>query len=288
MSVLMTTSISNTVFEKIAEEVYNKKCEEEYKKKNPPQAWQKVNFSSIDLPKIAKNSSGKAIHCPDQYVGIVDIKKQGCLHEWYVKWEECYITDDERNQKSDNLCNNDSKVLALVLESPHKKEFDNFFQAGPAKGSTGENIKKYFPQVLFNYLPYKKHKDKIEYDSSKQIPDGKYKVLLINAVQFQCSLGESTTKYRDDIFTNMWNYNVNNDQNVVQDDFKSRLESHSPCVVINCCTKGNFKDKEKDKHLKGLVQKAINDATIPNLLKLRAAHPSSIYFKNGLGFVDEN
>lgn len=76
---------------------------------------------------------------------------------------------------------------------------------GPACGSTGRNIKKYLPSVLFNYLPAINETSRlITYDLNKQIQNGDYCIALINAIQYQCSLGEDTLKYRDKIFSEMW------------------------------------------------------------------------------------
>lgn len=255
-SPIMITSVSSNVFQNIASNVNN----------------------------IA-NGNINTNPCPDQYVGIINIEKNGCVSDWNVGWEKdsIFIKDKtNRQSNSDTLQNKDMAVLAIVLESPHKDEFDNNQAIGPAIGTTGDNIEKYLPEVLFNYLPSIKVDNKIYYAPEDQISNDTYKVLLINAIQYQCSLGEDTKLYRDKIFSEMWK------QANVNQDFIKRLESHKPKVVINCCTKGDFKDTEKDKHLRELVQNEINKyCKGKNILKLRAAHPSSLHFRNGLSKVEK-
>ena len=78
----------------------------------------------------------------------------------------------------------------------------------------------------------------------------------------------------------MWN------ENVVKDSFYNRLNCASPSIIINCCTKGNG-IKEQNKELRYMVQKELNEKFgKSDCLLLRAAHPSSYHFKNGLSWVD--
>lgn len=277
-SPIMETSVQSKVFKNIALNVYN----------NKNQNNQAKSFAQINTTQLAKDSEDNAIYCPDQYVGIININKNGCVSSWNVGWAEESVskkTKKDREKKSKEYKNKKLPVLAIVLESPHQDEFDNKNKqaVGPAVGTTGNNIEEYLPQVVFNYLPAREVDNKTCYAPEDQIPNGTYKVLLINAIQYQCSLGEDTKQYRDNVFSEMWK-NVN-----IRKDFIDRLAFHNPKVIINCCTKGNFKDKEKEKHLRKLVQKEINEySKYKNILKLRAAHPSSLHFGNGLSKVEED
>lgn len=257
-SPIMKTSVSSKVFQNIALNVYNKK--------NPKM--QVISFSQINSAQLAIDNSGHAIACPDQYVGIINIEKNGCVSNWNVGWEKdsIFIKDKTKRQSnSDTLQNEDISVMAIVLESPHKDEFDNNQAIGPAIGTTGNNIEKYLPKEILDYLAR----------GDEKIPSGRYKVLLINAIQYQCSLGTYTNKYRDKIFSKMWKSQNINKENEDKNDFCNRLESHNPKVVINCCTKGKFKNKEIKKHLRKLVQNKISEyCNGKNILELRASHPS--------------
>lgn len=235
--------------------------------------------------------------CEDQYFGIVKIKRL-VQCEWtktplFLKQGKFTKKDKkELNEQRIPLSNNIStqkgvtKTIVIVLESPHTGEFfedENTWSAiGPACGTTGENLYKWLPEVLLNYVPCSVDpKDATAtYNNIKEISDGEYKVFLINAIQFQCSLGKSTTEYRDAVFASMWSDDV-------KASFQERLERCSPNIIINCCTKGhNIKDENNE--LRRLVQEEINTYNKDkNALLLRAAHPSSLYFKNGLFCVDE-
>lgn len=251
---IMVTSVKKQTFEDIASEIYGRE-------KNTTNS----GFSQINLAKLAKASNGNAILCPDQYVGIINIEKNGCVSSWNVGWVDEGISKNDREVKLEKYKQQEFPVLAIVLESPHKEEFgDNHQQAiGPAIGTSGNNLKKYLPQVVFNYLPARKVDNKIYYAPEDQIPNGKYNVLLINAIQYQCSLGEDTKQYRDEIFSAMWG------KDEVRDDFKKRLTSHNPCVVINACTSTGDKDRKSN------VQNAINECQ--SKLNLQSPHPSSWY-----------
>lgn len=249
--ILKVKKACNEIFEEIAVAVYNQKSQN------------KVN--SFACIKTASQVGGKAIACPDQYVGIINIEKNGCVSSWNVGWVDEGISKNDREVKSKEYEKQELPVLAIVLESPHKEEFgNNNKQAiGPAIGTSGNNLKKYLPQVVFNYLPDRTVDNTIYYAPEDQISDGKYKVLLINAIQFQCSLGEDTKQYRDKIFSEMWG------KDEVRDDFVKRLTSHKPCVVINACTSTGDKNRKRN------VQKEINNCGIK--IKLLSPHPSSWY-----------
>lgn len=252
----MVTSVKKQTFEGIASKIYGGE--------NTTYS----GFSQINLAKLAKDTSGNAISCPDQYVGIINIEKNGCVSSWNVGWVEenlSNLSKKDREAKSKGYKKQKLPVLAIVLESPHKEEFDykNKRAIGPAIGTSGNNLKKYLPQVVFNYLPDRTVDNKIYYAPEDQIPNGKYKVLLINAIQYQCSLGEDTKQYRDKIFSVMWK------QLSVRNDFCDRLKSHKPCVVINACTSTGDKDRKSN------VQNAINECQ--SKLNLQSPHPSSWY-----------
>jgi hypothetical protein len=169
--------------------------------------------------------------CPDQYVGVIS------------QFSSSNVDFPERvsvENRPPNL-----RCVVMILESPHIEEFSN--SPGPAKGQTGKLIRKHFLRV----------KGLSEYES--------YGLILMNAVQNQCSLGSPTDCYRDNVFFNAW-------QNGAKDYFIRRLNAlfRTGDVAVNCCTKG----KKKKNELRRLVQQAIPDDKNE---VLRRTHPSSWY-----------
>lgn len=124
-------------------------------------------------------------------------------------------------------------AIILVLESPHTHEFDSDKHGiGPAKGPAGRNIERYLKGILDNY--------------QKVLNLGKrtYDIVLVNAIQLQCSLGCATIYYRDGMFLYHW------EQERYRKDFRDRLKTifKNYCkggIIINCCTKGTHDDSLK-------------------------------------------
>lgn len=160
-----------------------------------------------------------------------------------------------------NMFSNKSNIqkLALVLESPHKNEYDNFYNPlGPANGKTGVNI-----DSKIQNRPFVSNLN-IDYD---------YEVYLMNPVQFQCScynefnnlIGKNPIaretyyverKITSKIFRALFNKNKGN----LRQNFINRLNIYSPDIIVNCCTsfvkdvintiinKIKIQQKNKDKH----------------------------------------
>ena len=142
------------------------------------------------------------------------------------------------------------------------------------------NLREWLPEVLLNYVPciVDKNTYKAKYNSSQDIENGQYAIMLVNAIQYQCSLGKETKYYRDAVFDEMWKEEDGDEQSL-----KVRLEKINPDIIINCCTKGRYTEEEET--IRARVQKVISDNS--KCFLLRAAHPSSLYFKNGLSWVDK-
>lgn len=152
---------------------------------------------------------------------------------------------------------NDFNII-IILESPHKDEYKTAFQH-PALGTTGNNLGKYFDGLL----------DCLD----SVIPQGKIcHVYLMNAVQYQCSLGFEPKVFRNVIFEDIWN-NHNG-----KNDFLERLDRHYPNIILNLCTNPNSLQK--------LVQNAItsqysNNSSVTIVL---GTHPSS-WHKQGNRYI---
>jgi hypothetical protein len=103
--------------------------------------------------------------------------------------------------------------IVLVMESPHIDEFIGDW--GPAKGKTGVQIRRHIATIVA--------------DLGGQLSE----LILVNAIQHQCSLGVPTDRYRDTVFRNLW-------ANGGAADFERRLtQIYRPGdMLFNCCTEG--------------------------------------------------
>lgn len=116
-------------------------------------------------------------------------------------------------------------VIAVVLESPHKSEYTMGLPLGPARGTTGRLFDRKFPKLFSNSI-WNSHFLSATYD-----------VILLNGVQFQCSLGQPLNniinrQVRDNNWIDIFN---NYGGNV---DIVDRLNALNPVLIINLCTKG--------------------------------------------------
>ena len=125
--------ISN-IFKEIAETSINKKEKRALKNK-----------------KIFKRPPYKTERCNDQYVGVLRIERKNARCS---QWIESSLKDKkERNILHQKLKNReDLPTLVIVLESPHKDEYDievnNITEPMPAMGDTGDNIQKLLPKYI--------------------------------------------------------------------------------------------------------------------------------------------
>lgn len=192
----------------------------------------------MDFNAIASRMTGEPCErierrsCPDQYVGsIADIR---AIQEFPLRHPVSERPPDQR-------------CLVLVLESPHIHEFAG--EPAPANGRTGTNISKMLPE-----------------DPQVSTLVG-YGLVLINAIQYQCSLGHQPARFRNKVFVATWNAGG-------KESFKARIASlyRTGDQVMNCCTKGTT--KARCPQLRMLVHAAIGEA-LPHVNILRRTHPSS-------------
>ena len=174
--------------------------------------------------------------CPDQFVGHI--------HE--LSGRETFPVRKPIAARPKEPC------VILVLESPHRDEYVS--KPGgpeapcPANGQTGRNICSHLgrlqaPQYLHSGL------------------------ILMNAVQFQCSLGAAPEIFRDSVFRGVWSSSG-------RADFMQRLRDHyvDGDLILNCCTKG--KADSDGLFLRDLVDEAIREA-IPAAEVKCLPHPAS-------------
>ena len=178
-----------------------------------------VNMHSIEkvIPFYAKKISAatemfNSQICPDITVGYCKGKK---IKTWF--------SIEERKKNKNDLVIKEQwagKTIVVVLESPHKKEYAADY-VSPALGKTGKNLQDKFSDIIREFI-----KD-----------NEQYRIILMNSIQYQCSLGVSTTLYRDNIWLKLW-YKEQLDNN-----FKDRIKEYSPDIVFNFCTQGNHKNE---------------------------------------------
>ena len=204
-------------------------------------AWGKAN----DIINNALTQD-KNIPIPDDYVGSftynTNTSKKSSL--WFHK-----VDRKNKEKKLGKKANPNEYNIVIVLESPHKNEYNTGFRH-PAIGTTGNNLKNYFDSLLDNLKGTIKNSTICH-------------VYLMNAIQYQCSLGYDTSVFRTEIFNSIWKHH--------KEDFLDRLKNFYPNIIINLCTKT---DKLQD-----IVQEKINEFVNNNNNKTislyRGTHPSS-------------
>ncbi len=169
--------------------------------------------------------------CPDQFLGLIGTLLGKPMFPMRVPAQ----------------CRPAGACVLMVLESPHVDEFAD--EIGPAKGATGEMIRQHLTASL----------------GLNGMAD--FGLVLVNAIQHQCSLGANTVVYRDRIFRAVWS-------NGGEEDFRNRIVGlfEPGDVLVNCCTKGN--DFEIHPPLRNLVEESLR-AALPNIESVRRMHPAS-------------
>jgi hypothetical protein len=101
---------------------------------------------------------------------------------------------------------------------------------------------------------------------------GNFGLLLVNAVQFQCSLGRATSEVRDAVFFETWTTGG-------ESEFKSRLRTvyRVDDCIANCCTRGNSRNAAD--HLRTKVHHALVAGLPFGTVVLRRNHPSCWHFQ---------
>ena len=169
--------------------------------------------------------------CPDQYFGPIKDVLQNVDFPFRLPV----------------LQRTNAPCIIMVLESPHADEFID--EPGPAKGFTGEMIRRHLSEAL----------------SVNRLQS--YDLILVNAIQHQCSLGLSTDLYRDQIFRAIWNEGG-------RENFESRMKQlyRKGDIVVNCCTKGN--DYKTKTALRYFVEHEIRK-TLPGVNSIKRMHPAA-------------
>jgi len=215
-------------------------------------------FNKVANNKLGTNANGWAKNkCPDQTVGIVKVEKEATLPPALHPDKRDFCTRESVE------CYKQYNKIIMILESPHVDEFI-CEQPSPAKGTTGRNILTYFGEAC------KLHEEGIKF--------GQYPLILMNAIQYQCSLGYPTEKYRDKTFKTCW-------KEFGKTDFRIRFKAiyREGDIVINACTLGTEKsnpDRVPEKY-EGTLKKMVADVISKkvNDHHFVVNHPS--YWHNG-------
>lgn len=133
--------------------------------------------------------------------------------------------DDIREPEFSPQC----RSILLLLESPHKDEYDDNCikrPLAPANGRTGKNIDQCLSTVLFH----------IHVETGLIEPG--HHVVISNPIQFQTSLyviHEQKIKgkwksLRDSVWQSLWR------EDCIRENFGERLNAYNPSLIINACT----------------------------------------------------
>ncbi len=172
---------------------------------------------------------------PDQLVGQVTFNGNQ-----YIFKNCCLDINNKLNFCRETITNKKKKnhVIIMILESPHKHEFDKNTHTpiGPANGTTGRNIRKKINECICNFISNSKNTNLIDCFKMGE----EFDLILMNAIQFQTSLGHSTKRrsskkiVRDDVFKGMWKHGG-------KEDFLKRLKKYMNLydqggLILNLCT----------------------------------------------------
>lgn len=128
------------------------------------------------------------------------------------------------------ITKNKLPTIILILESPHKDEYDyfpKFTPKAPAQGVTGTQICEKFEQIINNHI------DKLN------LKESEYRIFIINPIPYQTSLFYCHQKklvdnykiIRDLVWEILW------ENGVFKDEFIELIKKINPQIIINACTK---------------------------------------------------
>lgn len=163
--------------------------------------------------------------CDDEVIAIIEVKNATLTIRRPKMFPSKFVGVDSYLKAQSHF----QPPILLVTESPHIKEFEvgkvsdftsnHIITARPVNGVTGDNIMAYLVRLIDGL-------------GILQL-DGYYPVIVINALQEQCSLGDNDTgKYRTRNFIRLWR--------TKKSFLEQRLRKIHPSVVICSCTVGDF------------------------------------------------
>ncbi len=194
---------------------------------------------------LGVNGNLETRKCDDVIVGEI---RGDAAEYWFDK-----ASRKSNEERLKNFSENNTKNVVIILESPHTAEYDGDF-ISPALGTTGRNLQKHFPDIFKSIFG-----------------KGNYRIILMNSIQYQCSLGEDTNKYRDNIWLKLW-FKEN-----LRNNFIKRLVSYKPDIIFNFCTCGSHtlesglpkgcKSSINKKYIEHCIAPIVFDGESPSSLK---------------------
>jgi hypothetical protein len=192
-----------------------------------------------------------------RYTSVAEVEPRICPDQ-YIGWLSELEVNRAIQFRAAAQDRPEERALIIVLESPHTSEFVG--PPAPAMGKTGQMIAAHTRQTVG--IP-----------SGEDLP-----VILLNAIQHQCSLGRKPREWRDRVFIAVWN------EGGGRADFQQRLNQtyRRGDIIACCCTQGRRIDKLL---LAERVYAAILE-TLPVAQTRRRFHPSSWYKPQNRNPVD--
>ncbi len=129
---------------------------------------------------------------------------------------------------NDYIAKNTYPTIILILESPHKDEYDylpKLTPKAPAQGVTGTQICEKFEKIINNHI------------DELKLKESEYRIFIINPVPYQTSLYYFHNKgmidnIRDKVWKDLWNENNTH----LKKEFESIIQKIDPTLIINACT----------------------------------------------------
>lgn len=181
---------------------------------------------------------------------------------------------EARNNYNSTITIGDYPTILIVLESPHKDEYLEERVSPLLNPVSSKRLSDYLLKNLYSYVTMAVNNIGVYTKASRDIENGVYRVKLVNAVQFQCSLGLDLNKKK---YQNLKNEIVEKclKDDVFEKDLVERLKNAA--IIINCCTgqKGG-----KLFGLQKIVQNIIDKSNF-SAVRLFGYHPCSLYFLEG-------
>jgi hypothetical protein len=203
--------------------------------------------------KIENSFFDKSSEVPDIFRYVLKYTSTSVWKFFDTNKKDVHKFEIDKDQKV--IPTEDSKNIILLLESPHKDEYeikdDKLAPRSPASGDSGRAIYDFFTSHVLPML----NSLGLELNNSTE-----YNFCIVNPVPYQTSLVNIhqeglISSLRDKIWKAMYPK--------LKEDFKSRLEGYRPFVILNGCTS----------NLKDLLKPEINQITNSKVYNVN--HPAS-------------
>ncbi|WP_146005601.1 hypothetical protein [Salinivibrio kushneri] len=162
--------------------------------------------------------------CKDEVIAVLEVRNGIISIRRTKEYDTRFVGIDTLLKYKSNYNN----PVVMVTESPHVEEFrvsgvtdftsKESIKSRPVNGVSGQNIMNHMVQLLN--------------ESQMSLSDGNYPLLVINALQEQCSQGVDPKHHRTKNFIKLWR--------IKKHLLAERLNAICPALVICSCTTGDF------------------------------------------------